>query len=122
MTSSFGIIGNGRVLAKVQADGALSEAFFPSIGFYRHIMQSQFGLFERATGKTVWFSGQEFEASQEYLEDTNVLQTRFHRGLLTFLLTDFVHPETHVIVRRLEVINNGREPVELGIFHMEACL
>jgi glucoamylase len=121
MTAEFGLIGNGCVLAKVQEDGALTEAFFPSIGFYRHIMQSQFGLFERASGKSLWFSGREFEADQEYIEDTNVLHTRFRRGPLTFILTDFVHPETHVIVRRLEVSNSGPETAELGIFHMEAC-
>jgi glucoamylase len=121
LSSSFGIIGNGRLLAKVQEDGALTEAFFPSIGFYRHIMQSQFGLFERESGKSVWFSAREFDAAQEYVEDTNVLQTRFRRGPLAFCLTDFVHPETHVIVRRLEIINHGPEAVELGIFHMEAC-
>src|SRR5438874_1754238 len=100
MTSGFGLIGNGRVLAKIQEDGALTEAFFPSIGFYRHIMQSQFGLFERTSGKTLWFSVRDFQIEQEYLEDTNVLQTRFKRGALTFTLTDFVHPETQVIVRR----------------------
>ena len=121
MSTGFGLIGNGRVLAKVQEDGALTEAFFPSIGFYRHIIQSQFGLFERTSGRSLWLSGREFEARQEYLTDTNVLRTRFRRGALTFLLTDFVHPETHVIVRRLEVANHGPEPVELGIFHMEAC-
>jgi len=121
VSSGFGLIGNGRVLAKIQEDGALTEAFFPSIGFYRHIIQSQFGLFERTSGRSLWFSGREFEARQEYLTDTNVLQTRFERDTLTFLLTDFVHPETHVIVRRLEVTNDGPEPVELGIFHMEAC-
>ena len=120
MTAGFGLIGNGRVLAKVQEDGALTEAFFPSIGFYRHIIQSQFGLFERSSGKSLWLSGRDFEAEQEYVEDTNVLQTRFRHGALTFLLTDFVHPETHVIVRRLEVANSGLEAAELGIFHMEA--
>jgi oligosaccharide amylase len=121
VTSGFGLIGNGRVLAKVQEDGALTEAFFPSIGFYRHIIQSQFGLFERSSGKSLWLSARDCEAEQEYLEDTNVLQTRFRHGALTFLLTDFVHPETHIIARRLEVANHGLEAAELGIFHMEAC-
>jgi glucoamylase len=120
MSLTFGLIGNGRVLAKVQADGALTEAFFPSIGFYRHIMQSQFGLYEKRTEKSLWFSSREFEAEQHYVEDTNVLQTFFKRGALRFMLTDFVHPETNVIVRTLEVRNTGRETAELGIYHMEA--
>jgi glucoamylase len=120
MSLTFGLIGNGRVLAKVQADGALTEAFFPSIGFYRHILQSQFGLYEKRTEKSLWFSSREFEAEQHYIEDTNVLQTFFARGALRFTLTDFVHPETNVIVRTLQVRNTGRETAELGIFHMEA--
>jgi oligosaccharide amylase len=120
MSQSFGLIGNGRVLAKIQADGALTEAFFPSIGFYRHILQSQFGLFEKSTGKSIWLSVKEFDAEQRYLEDTNVVQTTFARGPLRLTLTDFVHPETNVIVRTLEVRNTGRASIELGIFHMEA--
>jgi glucoamylase len=120
MSQSFGLIGNGRVLAKVQADGALTEAFFPSIGFYRHIMQSQFGLHDRRTGKSLWLSNRDFVAEQHYLEDTNVLQTTFSRDSYRLVLTDFVHPETNVIVRTLEIRNVGTETMDLGIFHMEA--
>jgi len=120
MSLGFGLIGNGRVLARVQADGALTDAFFPSIGFYRHIIQSQFGLFERQTGRSLWLSSRDFESRQQYIDDTNVLQTHFTRDSLHFVLTDFVHPASGAIVRSLEIRNNGIDPVELGLFHMEA--
>src|SRR5262245_13224375 len=120
MSSGFGLIGNGRVLARIQADGALTDAFFPSIGFYRHIIQSQFGLFERSSGKSLWLSSRDFESRQQYIEDTNVLRTHFSRDGLEFVLTDFVHPSSGAMVRMLEMRNRGVAPAELGIFHMEA--
>lgn len=120
MSLAFGLIGNGRILAKIQEDGALTEAFFPSIGFYRHILQSQFGLFNKRTGAILWLSMRDFRVEQQYVEDTNILQTLFSRDSLRLTLTDFVHPETNVIVRTLEARNVGRETLELGLFHMEA--
>ena len=105
MSSGFGLIGNGRVLARIQADGALADAFFPSIGFYHHIIQSQFGLRERNTGSILWLSSRDFESRQQYIEDTNVLQTHFTRDTLHFLLTDFVHPPSGAMVRMLEIRN-----------------
>jgi len=120
MISDFGLVGNGAVLAKVRSDGAMTEAYFPSVGFFRHLLQSQFGAFVRERQQPLWFSGSDFEVEQRYLHDTNVLQTAFLRPELRGVLLDFVHPELPGAVRLLEVHNTGASPVTLDLFHAEA--
>ncbi|MBI3910130.1 MAG: hypothetical protein HY320_04260 [Armatimonadetes bacterium] len=120
MTSQFGLIGNGRVLARIHADGSLTDTFFPSVGFYRHIIQSQFGLFSQNIGRALWLSSPEFTSRQRYLEGTNVLETTFICDQIRCVLTDFVHPDFDVLVRSLELVNEGAEAVEVAVFHMEA--
>jgi glucoamylase len=120
MIQDFGIIGNGALLAKVRADGAMTEAFYPSIGFFRHIVQSQFGVYVVDQEECLWFAGPDFQVEQRYLDETNVLQTSFLRPGLRGLILDFVHPELPGIVRTLEIQNTGREPLTLAPFHTEA--
>ncbi len=120
MISDYGLVGNGEMLAKVRADGVMTEAFYPSIGFFRHIIQSQFGAYDRERGEAIWFTSPEFEVEQRYLEDTNVLQTTCTRLGLRAQILDFVHHEINGIVRTLEVENTSDEPISLGLFHAEA--
>lgn len=120
MNSDFGVIGNGEMLAKVRVDGAVTEAFYPSIGFFRHLLQSQFGVYLPDTQECVWFAPPEFEVEQTYLQDTNVLQTTYSRPGLSARVVDFVHPEISGVVRTLEVHNFSEEPRALHLFHTEA--
>jgi glucoamylase len=120
MISDYGLVGNGALLAKVRSDGAMTEAFFPSIGFFRHLIQSQFGVFVRDRQQSFWFSASDFQVEQRYLPDTNVLQTTFQRPELRAVALDFVHPEHPAAVRMLEVHNTGPESVTLDLFHAEA--
>lgn len=121
MISDFGVVGNGALLAKVRADGAMTEAYYPSIGFFRHLVQSQFGVRLRDRGQCLWFSVPDFQVEQRYLEDTNVLQTSYVRPGLKATLLDFVHPEQSAAVRILEVQNTGTLPLPLDLFHTDAC-
>jgi len=120
MTSDYGLVGNGAMLAKVRADGAVTEAFYPSIGFFRHIVQSQFCVRVEETGECYWLAPSDFQVEQRYLEETNVLQTSFLRPGLRAQILDFVHPEQSGIIRVLEVHNTGTEAVTLDLFHTEA--
>jgi glucoamylase len=121
MISDFGLVGNGEMLARVRADGAMAEAFYPSIGFFRHIVQSQFGVYLREEGECLWFSAADFRSEQRYLQDTNVLQTSFTRPGLRGQIMDFVHPELSGIVRTLDVRNEGTVPITVDLFHVEGC-
>ncbi len=120
MDQSFGIVGNGRVLAKVLADGTVTELFFPSVGFYRHILQSQFGLVDRA-GNVRWLGDKRLDHRQRYLEDTNVLVTTAQHAGLQIEVTDFVHPVHDVLVRQAELRNHAATPTTLAFAHMDAA-
>lgn len=120
MIPDFGLIGNGEMLARVRADGTMTEAYYPSIGFFRHIIQSQFGVRFGEKEQCVWFGQPEFQTEQRYLEDTNVLQTSFRRPDLRAHLVDFVHPEMPAAVRILEVQNTSGAALTLDLFHTEA--
>ena len=120
MSNDFGVIGNGTVLAKVATDGVMAEAYFPSIGFFRHIIQSRFGVFLPAEHRLTWLNTPEWEPTQRYLDETNVLETRCAQGSLRASVFDFVHPELSCVIRTLEVRNVGSEPLELSLIHAEA--
>lgn len=120
MIADFGVTGNGEMLVKVRADGALTEAFYPSIGFFRHIVQSQFGIRNCATNETFWLSAADCEVTQRYLEGTNVLETSYRRAGIRARVYDFVHPDLAVTVRTLQVENTTDETLELNLFHTEA--
>ncbi len=120
MIPDFGLIGNGAMLARVRADGVLAEAFYPSIGFFRHLIQSQFGCFLEEEGRHLMLASPEFQREQRYLEDTNVLQTQAVRPGLEASLLDFIHPRFNCMVRTLEVRNTGDRPLTLALYHGEA--
>lgn len=120
MDLSFGLIGSGRVLAKVFADGTLNEMFFPSVGFYRHIIQSQFGFAEEG-GEHRWLGDKRLDRRQRYLENTNVLVTSVWIDGLLIEVTDFVHPEYPVLIRKAELRNTRAAPVNVRLSHMEAA-
>ncbi len=120
MEQPFGLVGNGRVLAKVLPDGTLTEMYFPSVGFYRHIIQSQFGFSEGA-GDLFWLGDRRLDRRQRYIEDTNVLITTIWQQGLLIEVTDFVHPEHDAMVRKAELRNTRTEPVSLRLFHIEAA-
>ncbi len=124
MISGFGVVGNGEVLAKVRGDGVATEAYYPSIGFFRHLIQSHFGIHIRGAdgepGPCRWFAPPEFVTEQRYLEDTNVLQTSYLRPDIRAEVFDFVHPDHPAFLRTLEVHNTTAEPLVCDLFHTEA--
>lgn len=120
MIPDFGLVGNGEMLARVRADGTMTEAYYPSIGFFRHIIQSQFGVYHKDRDECLWFSAPDFQIEQRYLEDTNVLATTFTRPHLWAQIVDFIHPDLTSAVRTLEVRNTGSSTVHLSLFHAEA--
>ncbi len=121
MTASHGLIGNGELLARVRADGLLAEAYYPSIGYFRHLLQSQFGLRDSQTGRFVWLTRPDFEPEQTYIADTNVLQTSYNSPGLEATVTDLASPSGSSILRILDVYNVGSEPLTLELVHGEAA-
>lgn len=120
MIPDFGITGNGEMLVKVRADGAMTETFYPSIGFFRHIIQSQFGIRLPQCDETFWLAAPDCDCRQRYLDGTNVLETSYTRSGLRARVFDFVHPTLAVTVRTLQVENTTDQPLNIDLFHTEA--
>ncbi|MBI3947353.1 MAG: hypothetical protein HY321_15625 [Armatimonadetes bacterium] len=120
MDQSFGLVGNGGLLARVADDGTLTEMYFPSVGFHRHIIQSQFGFAEGA-GEHRWLGDRRQTRRQRYLKDTNVLVTSVWAEGLGIQLTDFAHPQLPVLVRQAEIENTRTVPVAVRLSHAEAA-
>lgn len=94
--------------------------YFPSVGASRHIIQSQFGFLDEG-GESRWLDDKRLDRRQRYLEDTNVLITSVWRNGLLIELTDFVHPEHDVVVRKADLRNTRATPISTRFFHIEAA-
>jgi oligosaccharide amylase len=121
MPEDVGLIGNAQVLGRVRSNGVLEDVFFPSKGYSRHILRSQFGVHLGPEGGLVWL-GDGNTSSQDYLEDTFVVEGLYGLGEgIQARLQDFVPPEHDVFVRWLEVRNSGVVAREIRIVHAEAA-
>ncbi|HTE17688.1 MAG TPA: glycoside hydrolase family 15 protein [Armatimonadota bacterium] len=115
------LVGNSRVVGRVRNNGVLEDVFFPSKGFHRHILRSQFGVYLCQRRHMAWLAD-DWSQGQEYLEDTFVAEGLFqHAAGLEARLLDFVPPENDVFVRYLEVRNVREVPLTVAIVHAEAA-
>lgn len=120
MAEDVALVGNDRVLGRVRANGVLEDVFFPSKGFHRHILRSQFGVYLFGSERMEWFA-QNWPPHQEYLEDTFVAETQFrHPEGLEARLLDFVPPGLDVFIRHLELRNTRSAPQSVAVVHAEA--
>ncbi|MEX2273600.1 MAG: glycoside hydrolase family 15 protein [Vicinamibacterales bacterium] len=101
----YAVIGDGLTAALVSRDGSIDWACFPRFDapsiFGRILDSSRGGFFQVAPAGP-------FKVSRRYLEDTNVLETRFLTDGGEVELVDFMpvdhatrHPQTNRILRRL---------------------
>lgn len=101
----YAVIGDGLTAALVSRDGSIDWACFP-----RFDAPSIFGriLDHRRGGHFQVVPDSPYKVSRRYLEDTNVLETRFMTDSSEVELVDFMpagtaaqHPRTNRIIRRL---------------------
>jgi oligosaccharide amylase len=119
------IIGNGRILAALLQDGELVRAFWPTIDYAQHVNKTLAGI--RINGSDlIWLNDPRFDHTQQYIPDTNVVQTNSVSKDLSVAieLLDYVTPDTDVIVRHYRFVNLDSEAMELDFlyvsdFHME---
>lgn len=119
------VIGNGRILAGLDKNGELVRAFWPTIDYAQHVNRTLSGV--RINGSSIhWMNDRQFEHDQQYIPDTNIVQTVSHSASLSLQvrLTDYAVPDVDVMVRHYHVTNVGSEPMELDFvyisdFHME---
>lgn len=121
------VIGNGRILACLTANGELVRAFWPTIDYAQHVHKTEAAVRVPGQSEHIYrLSSEEFTHSHRYLDDTNIVETTYEHAHLPFAVAsyDFVTPDADVIVRHYRVINRSEEAVEVDFlyfteFHME---
>lgn len=111
------IIGNSRMLGCLTGNGELVRLFWPHIDYPQHIEKMVTGIFYTGQkNSTLWFNEDNWQHSQYYVEDTNILKTVCEdsgRGL-KIEQTDFVLKDKDVLIRSYAIKNIGRNEVDLG--------
>ncbi|HIQ38819.1 MAG TPA: glycosyl hydrolase [Methanothermococcus okinawensis] len=112
-----GIVGNGKLLAKLDDSGTIEYLFYPQLGFEKHIFDSAFAL--HYDGKTRWHWDYSWNITQKYLKDTNVLETIYEND--TFLITsiDYITVSHDILVKKLSIINKSEEKKHIKLFFYE---
>lgn len=109
------IIGNGRMLATLDAKGEIHRVFWPSVDIAQQVDLMFAAIFSPALGaKAVSIHDEQYWLySQEYMGDTCILKTeaRAKDGTLQIQTFDYVVPGKDVLVRRFEVGNISNNPL-----------
>jgi oligosaccharide amylase len=107
-------IGNGRVLATLGGAGEVMTFFYPRLDFAQNVQECLPLLYlgDPGHGRLLWTFDAAFNRTQEYLPDTNIVQTTLEldNPALRIVLTDFCPPESTAIVRcvRLENLSGAQ--------------
>lgn len=104
------IIGNSRLLACLTDKGELIRFFWPNIDYQQHIENMYTGiLFTGRQNGTTWFHETNWNHSQSYVEDTNIVRTmhKDDRNNLKVLQYDYALINKDIIIREYEIENTG---------------
>jgi len=96
------ILGNRELLVTMGKKAEIFGFFYPGRDFAQHVEESQACLYDR--NRLIWSEDQEWQATQRYIEDTNVVITRLSRtdGLSMDIL-DLTHPTLPILVRNYRI-------------------
>jgi len=111
------VIGNSRMLACITCRGELVRLFWPNIDYPQHINSMRAGIFFAGQQySTLWLDGESFRHSQQYIKDTNILETvceDLDRGLRV-TQTDYVLPYSDTLVRNYKIENLSGQERDMG--------
>lgn len=104
-------VGNGRVLATLGGAGEIMTFFYPRIDFAQNIHECLPALYvgDPGHGIFLWTFGPQFQRSQEYVSETNIVCTELMLDTPPLVITfhDFCPPQTSALVRIIQVENRG---------------
>jgi oligosaccharide amylase len=114
-----GVIGNGHILGCLDKAGQLVRLFWPQIDYPQNAKTVVAGVFIPHQGQTMWLHQPEWEHSQHYLEDTNILVTKaVHRSQSISVLTeDFAVPNRDILVRDYIIRNEHSAEREIQFYY-----
>ncbi len=90
------IVGNGKMLAAVDRS-RVTTLFWPTVNNSQNVADSRIGIFSFDENKVSWID--EWETRQQYMENSNILETIAKKGKLEVSVKDFVLPMDDCIVR-----------------------
>ena len=112
------VIGNGRVLACIDRRGELVRLFWPHIDYPQHVESFQLGIyFPGNSYSTKWLHHDEWHREQQYVKDTNILQTTYTNHDIGFkiMCTDFVTMDEDVMIRNIEIENISEQEKNINL-------
>ncbi len=112
-----GIIGNGKILAKIDDSGSLEYIFFPHLGHEKHIFDSSFAIFY--DNKLKWNWDNSWDINQNYLKDTNILKTSYENEDFLIESKDYVPISHNSIIKQISILNKSSEKKNLKLFFYE---
>ncbi|MHB8586574.1 MAG: glycoside hydrolase family 15 protein [Thermoplasmatota archaeon] len=108
------VAGNSRILLTVDERGNWSNLYYPFAGQYQHLREIRLGLYSVEDGKFVWMGDDSPPAKgkpatwtieQGYVGRSNTPRTTYHSAQLDVEVTDTVHSNHDLIIRRIVLRN-----------------
>jgi GH15 family glucan-1,4-alpha-glucosidase len=117
---STATLGNAQTLLTLGGAGELMAWFYPHKDGAQHIHQCLPCVYlgHGGQGRLHWTFDGEFSRSQNYLPDSNALQTTIEGLGLRITFTDVVPDDLPVLVRQVEVENISDSPKNGGFYHL----
>ena len=114
------VLGNSHLLVTIGARGEIMALFFPHLDFPQNVHEGMPAVYAGAPreGQLSWTFDEGWQSKQHYAADANTLITElFHpEWQLQLVITDFVHPEHDLLVRKFAATNRGRKPFQGSVF------
>ncbi|HEX3032661.1 MAG TPA: glycoside hydrolase family 15 protein [Bacillota bacterium] len=120
-----GIVGNSRLLGCLDNKGQLVRLFWPQLDYLQNVEKILAGIGLPDAGGITWLDGGDWEHSQRYLPDTNILETVAVSPLrsLRVVVEDFAHPGRDILVRSFRIKNESSEARTLQfIYHSDVLI
>lgn len=119
-----GLVGNSRVLGCLDGKGQLVRLYWPRIDDRQNVEQVTAGVFLPQKGWMTWLDQPEWQHSQHYVQDTNILVTSsvWSAGGISIRVEDFMVPEKAILVRNYSVQNLTPGAQEVQFFYYSDLL
>jgi oligosaccharide amylase len=96
------IVGNNKLLVTMGKKGELVTFFYPGRDWAQHVVDSQACIY--ADGKLIWSNNHEWTVKQDYVDETNIVDTELtHPSGIKLKIRDFVHPDLPVLIRKYDI-------------------
>ncbi|MBI2902144.1 MAG: hypothetical protein HYY12_00960 [Candidatus Methylomirabilis oxyfera] len=105
------IIGNGRMIATLNARGHVQSLSFPNLDYAQNIGETRYGLYYGLPdqGWLSWDDDEGWTASQQYIAGTNLVATDLRHEITRVRLSreSYVLPTEAILVQRSRIVNEG---------------